>query len=56
MPKGAWRPCIIKGCEAPAADDCDEMICGYICQQHLNKWDPWGGPVQEAWERYWEMP
>ena len=49
------RPCII--CKTPSAHDCDEMICGYLCDHHLNEWNPWGGAVQEAWERYClEMP
>lgn len=48
--RGSYRVCLL--CSASAAHDCDEMICGYICQRHLDEWSPDGGPVQEAWEKY----
>jgi len=48
------RPCII--CGKPSADNCDEMICGYLCRWHLSKWSPWGGHIQQAWEDFCRNP
>ncbi len=46
------RLCLL--CSGVVAHDCDEMICGYLCQKHLDDWLPWGGYVEEAWERFCE--
>ena len=54
MPTAGERKCIM-GDGRHTAHDCDEMICGYLCDWHLSKWSPsGGGKIQAAWERYQE--